>query len=63
MKKSVFVIIVLVIAVVFYLAGAFMAMSFDPNKWDQAGRVTYVCATLFISLVVWVDFVEKKVCK
>jgi len=60
MKKRHFVIAFLVVSATLYLSGAFMAMSFDPNRWDQAGRVTYVCATLFISLVIWVDWVEKK---
>lgn len=60
MKKRHFVFAFLVVSATLYLAGAFMAMSFDPNKWGQAGRVTYVCATLFISLVIWVELVEKK---
>ena len=60
MKKRHFVIAFLVVSATLYLAGAFMAMSFDPNKWEQAGRVTYACATLFISLVILVELVEKK---
>ena len=63
MKKSVFVIIVLVIAVVFYLSGAFMAMTFDPNKWDEAGIAIYPLLTICASVMLWVDWVEKKDCK
>jgi len=60
MKKRHFVFAFSIVATTFYLAGSFMAMAFDPNKWEQAGRATYICATLFISIAIWVDFVEKK---
>ena len=59
MKKSVFVIIDLVNAVVFYLFGAFMGMSFKLNQWDEVGRATYPLLTICAFVMQCVCGVEK----
>lgn len=50
MKKNIWIVLAFFAPVLLYLAGSFIAVSFDIRDWDVGGRWMYVIYSLMASI-------------